>query len=100
MSAKDIEGARRGLFWDAQEPHMDFFHLAPTLAMVAVRAGSHNVGPNVLTAQVSWGYMIHRKVALPLSTVLASIIVAAKHLTASQFDMWTRTMNLVLQPDH
>ena len=83
MPAKDIEGARRGLFWNVQEFHMDFFHFAPTLAMVAVWAGSHNVGPNMLAAQMPWSYTIHGQVALPLSTVLASIIIAAKHLAAS-----------------
>ena len=100
MPAKDIERARRGLFWNVQQFHMDFFYLASALAMVAVWAGSHNVCPNVLSAQMPWGHVIHSQVALPLSTVLASIIVTAKHLTASQFDVWTRTMNLVLQPDH
>jgi hypothetical protein len=83
-----------------QQLHVYFLHPAPTLAMVAVRAGSHNVCPNVLTAQMSWGYMIHSQIPLTLPTILASIIVPAKHLAASQLDVRTRPMNLVFQPDH
>jgi hypothetical protein len=43
--------------------------------------------------------MVHREVALALATVLAGIIVSAKHLTPSQLDVGTWPMNLVLQPD-
>jgi hypothetical protein len=67
-----------------------FLHPASALAMVAVGAGSHNVCPDMLTAHVSWGHMIHSQVALALSTVLAGIIVPAKDLTAGQLDVGTR----------
>jgi hypothetical protein len=43
--------------------------------------------------------MIHRQAALAFSTVLAGIIIAAKHFAACQFDVWARPMDLTLQPD-
>ena len=79
---------------------MRLIHPAAALAMVAVRAGSHDVGPTVLAAQVPRRHVIHSQIAFALSTILASIIIAAKDLTAGQFDVWTRPMDLVLQPDH
>src|SRR5688500_3925593 len=100
MPDKDIERARRGLFRHPQQFHVYFLHLPPTLAMVAVWAGCHNVCPDVLPPQMSWRHMIHGQVALALPTVLAGIIIAAKDFTASQLDMRARPMNLVLQPDH
>lgn len=83
-----------------QQFHMYLLHPAPALAMVAVWAGSHNICPDVLTAQVAWSHVIYRQITFPLSTILASIIVAAKHLTTSQLNVRTRPMHLVLQPDY
>jgi hypothetical protein len=48
---------------------------------------------------MSGSHVVHREVALALSTVLAGIIVSAKHLTASQLDVGAWPMNLVLQPN-
>ena len=83
MPAKDIDCAGWRLFRDTQQFHVHFFHFAPALAMIAMGAGSHNVRPDVLAAHVPWSHVIHREIALALSTVLAGIIVSAKDLTAS-----------------
>jgi len=99
MPAKDIKRACGRLFRDAQQFHVDFLHFAPALAMIAMGAGSHNVRPDVLAAHMSGSHVVHREVALALSTVLAGIIVSAKHLTASQLDVGAWPMNLVLQPN-
>src|SRR5687768_10669066 len=99
MPAKDIERACGGLFRNAQQLHMYFLYFAPTLAVITVRTGGYNVCPDVLAAHMSRCHVVYRQIALALSTILAGIIIPAKDLTASQFDMWTRPMNLVLQPD-
>jgi polyisoprenoid-binding protein YceI len=79
---------------------VDFVYFAPTLAVVAMRAGRYDIRPNVLAAQVAWCHVIYSQIALALTAILASIIVAAKDLAASQLDVWTRPMDLVLQPYH
>ena len=79
--------------------HVRLFHFAPTLAMVAVGAGRHDVRPDVLTAHMARDHMVHRQPAVALSTILAGIIITAKDFTPRQFDVWTRPMNLILQPN-
>lgn len=100
VPAKDVQRVRRRFFRNAHQPHVHFVYPAPTLAVVAMRAGRHDIRPNVLAAQVTWCHVIYSQIALTLTAILASIIVAAKDLTASQLDVWTRPMDLVLQPDH
>jgi hypothetical protein len=67
--------------------------------VIAVRARRNDICPDVLPAQVTRHDMVHGQTAFALSTVLAGIIVAAKDFPASQFHVWTRSMNLGLQPD-
>jgi hypothetical protein len=43
--------------------------------------------------------MIYRQVAFTLAAVLAGIIVATENFATCQFNVWARTMNLVLQSD-
>jgi hypothetical protein len=99
VSAKDIQGACRWFFGGLQKPHVHFIHSATALAMITMRAGGDNVGPDMLSAQMTGRYVVHRQIALALSTVLAGIIIAAEHFPSSQLNVWTRSMNLVLQSD-
>src|SRR5512139_1742214 len=100
MSAKDIcRAGRRFLGW-VQQTHVSLLHLPSPLAMIAVRAGCHDVRPNVLAAKMTRHDMVHRQTAVRLSAVLAGIIVPAKHLAAGQLDMGARPMDLGLQSDH
>jgi hypothetical protein len=78
---------------------MYFLRPATALAVVAVGASRYNICPDVLPAQVTRRHVIHGQAALALSAVLAGIIIATKDLATCQFDVWTRPMNLVLQPD-
>ena len=80
-----------------EQVHVYFLHFASTLAMIAVRTGCHHICPDVLAAHVARHHVIHRQAAIPLSAVLAGIIIAAKNFAACQFDVWARPMNLVLQ---
>jgi hypothetical protein len=43
--------------------------------------------------------MIYSQGPITFTTVLAGIIIAAEHLAAGQFDVWTRFVNLRLQPN-
>jgi len=79
--------------------HVNFLYLASTFAMIAGRAGSYNVRPDVFAAKVAWDHMINRHASIAFSTVLTGIIVAAEYLTACQLDVWTWPMHLILQPD-
>ena len=99
MLAEDVKRARRWLFRNAQELHVNFFHPAPTLPVVAMGAGSDDICPDMLTAHVPWHDMVYGQTAFALPAVLAGIIVSAKNLPAGQLDVWTRPVNLVLQPD-
>ena len=49
----NIHGTRGRFLGNMEQPHVDFIHLAPTLAVVAVRTGSHHVCPNMLAAQMA-----------------------------------------------
>src|SRR6266498_1025806 len=100
MSAKDVARAGRWLLRDMQESHMNFFGFASTFAVVAGRAGRDNVRPDVFSAQMTRHHMIDGHATIAFSAVLTGIIVAAKHLAACQFDVWTRSMHLVLEPYH
>src|SRR5215208_6875828 len=100
MSAKDIACTGRWFLRHMQEFHMDFFRFASTFPVIAGRAGGHNVRPDMFPAQMARHYMIDGHTTIAFSAVLTGIIVAAKHLAACQFDMWTRTMNLILEPNH
>ena len=79
---------------------MYLFHPASALAVITVGTGRHDIRPDMLTAHMAGRHMIDRKAAIALAAILAGIIVTAKHLAASQLDVRTRSMNLVLQPDH
>src|SRR5215213_1480756 len=100
MSAKYIKSARRRLFGNTQQLHMDLFHAAPSFAVIAVRAGCYNVGPDVLPAHMARRHMVYGEIPLALSAILTSIIVAAKDLTTGQLDVRTWPMNLIFQPDY
>ncbi len=78
---------------------MNLFHPTTAFAVIAVRAGCHHIGPDVLTAHMPRRNVIDRQAAFAFSTILAGIIVAAKYFPAGQLDMRARPMNLVLQPD-
>lgn len=79
--------------------HMRLFHSSPALAMVAVRACRYDICPQVLTAHMARHHMIHRQPAVSLPTVLAGIMITPEDFTPRQFDVRTRSMNLVLKPD-
>jgi hypothetical protein len=76
---------------------MNLFHPATPFAMVAVRARGDNIGPNMLTAEVTRRDVIHGQTALALPAVLTGIIVTAKDFPSGQLNMWARPMNLALQ---
>ena len=78
---------------------MRLFHFSAPFAVVAVRARRHDVRPQVLTAHVAWHHMVHRQPAVALSTILAGIIITSEDLSARQFDVGTRPVDLTLQPD-
>jgi len=99
MPAEDIQRTRRWLSWNAQQLHMYFLDPASAFAVITVRTGCHDVCPDVLATHVSRSHVIHGQITFALSTILAGIIVPAKHLTASQLDVGARPMNLVLQPN-
>ena len=78
---------------------MHLLHPAPTFAVIAVRAGCHNIRPDVLAAHMARRHMVYGQVAIALSTILTCIIIAAKHFSPRQLDVGARPMNLALQPD-
>jgi hypothetical protein len=79
---------------------MNFFGFTSALPVVAGRAGGDNVRPDVFSAQMARDHMIDGHPSIAFSAVLTGIIVAAKHLATCQFDVWTRSMHLVLEPNH
>jgi hypothetical protein len=79
-----------------QQFHVNFLHSASSFAMVAGRAGSDDIRPDMLTPQMTRDHMVNGHAPIPFSTILAGIIIAAKHLAASQLDVWARSMHLIL----
>gem|GEM_PF-6337327 len=39
--------------------HVRFFQFTPPFTMVATRAGCDHIGPNVLTTQMTWNYVVN-----------------------------------------
>ena len=82
-----------------QQVHVHFPQLSAAFMMVAARAGSHYVGPDVLAAQVLGGDMIHRQFAGMPATVLAGVVIPTENLPAGQLDLQARAMDHLVEPD-
>ena len=57
--------------------HLGLIDGATTFAMIAVRTGSNQVGPDMFTTQVAWNDMINGERLNMLATVLAGVVVPA-----------------------
>lgn len=79
---------------------MDLCQLASTFAVVAGRAGSHHVGPNVLAPHMLRQDVIYRQIADVPPTVLTDIIIPPKNFAAGQFDMQAWAVDHLLQADN
>src|SRR6266498_1289529 len=99
MPAKDVHGACRWLIGNTEQFHMHLLHFASTFAVITMRACCHYIRPNVLPTHMTRHDVVYCQAALPLSAILAGIIIAAKNFAAGQLDVWARPMNLVLQPN-
>src|SRR5215213_2394179 len=99
MFSKDIRGIGRRFLGRMVQMHMDLIHLAPALAMVAAWTRRHNICPCMLPTQMTGDHVIHGQTTIAPAAILAGIIIAAKDFSTGQFYVWTRSMNLGLQPN-
>jgi hypothetical protein len=99
VPAIEINGAGGRLFGRAQQVHVDLLQAAAAFPVVASRAGSHDVRPYVFSALVAGLDMVDRQPAIPASTVLAGIIIAAEDLSARKLNPRPGAVDLFLQPD-
>ncbi len=99
VPAKNILRVGGRFLGRVMQAHVRLFHAAPALAVIAMRAGRHDVCPNMLSAQVPRQDVIHRQSVIALAAILAGIIVASKYLAPRQLDARSRTMDLQLQPN-
>lgn len=83
-----------------QQVHVHFPQLSAAFMMVAARAGSHYIGPDVLAAQVLGKHMVHGQFAVVPSTVLACVVIPAEDLPAGQLDLQARAVDHSVQPDN
>lgn len=70
------------------------------LAMIAGRAGCHEIRPGVFATQMLGLDVIHRQVDGILSTVLAGILIAAEDLTAAKTYLGVGSLHHVMKSDH
>ncbi len=79
---------------------MDFHQLAAAFTVIAGGAGSHYIGPDMLTTQVFRQNMVDRQIASMPATVLADEVITTKNLPPGQFDLQTGAMDHMLQTDN
>ena len=79
---------------------MDIPQLTPTFAMVAGRAGRHNIGPDMFSAHVFGKNMVHGQLADVTPAVLAGEVITAKNLPAGQLDLQAWTVNHLIQANN
>lgn len=72
----------------------------PALPQIAPKAGTHDVLPRVRSTKMPRDHVIDRQLTRTHPTVLARVVVAHKHLTASDPHGNPRAPNVVPQPDH
>ncbi len=82
-----------------QEVHLRLLNGAAALAVVAMRAGSHQVSPGMRPAEVAWDDMVDRQGSGVLAAILAGVVIATKHLALGQFDARVGTVNHLFQAD-
>ena len=59
---------------------------APAFPMIAVRAGSHQIGPHMLASQMAGDDMVNGEIRHVLAAILASVVIATQDLTLGKFD--------------
>ena len=67
--------------------HLCLLDGSPTFAMIAVRAGSDQVGPDMLATQVAGNDMVDCEIWNMLTAVLADVIIPAQDLAFGQLDL-------------
>ena len=85
---------------NTQQVHLGLFNRPPSLAVVAVRAGSHEICPGMLSPKMAWDYMVNREGLHMLATVLADEIIPAQNLPLGQLDLWTGAANHLFKADN
>jgi hypothetical protein len=82
MLSENIRSIGGWLLWNMKQVHMCLVHFAPAFAMVAWRAGCHQIRPNLPPAQMAWNDMVDRQIGLAFAAILTGIIIAAEYFTA------------------
>jgi len=92
---------RRGTWLEGQTPqtHMRLLRRAPSLLAVAARAGSYQVQPGMLAAQVPGHNMVEGEQGAVPATVLADVLIAPQYFALAEGDSRTRTAHHVIQSD-
>jgi len=80
--------------------HLGLIDGATTFAMIAVRAGSHQVGPNMFPTQVARSDMIHGKIWNMLTAVLTGVVVPAQDLSFGQLHLRAGAVDHFFQADN
>ncbi len=83
-----------------QQAHLGLFDGAPTLAMIAMWAGGHQVVPGVLASQVAWDNVIDSQGSRVLTTILAGVVIASQDLALGELDPWAGAMDHFFQSDN
>src|SRR5512133_2638468 len=99
MPAENISCVGRRFLGDVHESHVCLFQFPSAFAVITMGARGNNIGPNMLTPKMARDDMVHRQTSIPLTAILAGIIVSTENLPAGQFDMRTRSVDLRLKPD-
>ncbi len=82
-----------------QQSHLRLFDGPPPLAVVTMRAGSHQVGPHVLSSQVAWDDVIDGQVGDVLAAILAGVVIPSQHFPFGQLNPRARPVDHFFQAD-
>jgi len=81
------------------QAHVSFFQRAAAFDSIAMDAGCYHIGPGMFTAQFPGNYVIQCKIAILFSTILAGVAIAPEDLMPGKWDLETRTLDHMFQPD-
>lgn len=99
VAAKDILGRAGRLFRHMQQLHAGFIQGAPAFAVVAGRAGSDDIEPQVFPAKMARKDMVDRQGRGAFSAILADEVVAPEDFAAGEFQARPGPVDHFLQAD-
>ena len=98
--AEEVRAGGAGLVGASQQLHVGLLQGTAAFFAVAVRAGTHQILPLVLSPVVTWDNVIHGQVPGLTATVLASVAIPPEDLSLGELHPGARPPDHIAQLDY